>query len=82
MNFRIERWNGQPGVAETLAAWHVREWAGLFAEWDETAARSEFQAQLHHTGHACPFGVAHGKVHHAVRHITAKNLQGLRCISA
>ena len=45
MNFRIERWNGQPGVAETLAAWHVREWAGLFAGWDESAARSEFRAQ-------------------------------------
>ena len=50
MNFRIERWNGQSGVAETLAAWHVREWAGLFAGWDESVARSEFQAQLRHAG--------------------------------
>ncbi|MFZ9363519.1 MAG: GNAT family N-acetyltransferase [Arenimonas sp.] len=50
MNFRIERWTGQPGVAETLAAWHVREWAGLFAGWDETVAQSEFHAQLRHSG--------------------------------
>jgi len=50
MNFRIERWNGQSGVAETLAAWHVREWVGLFAGWDESVAWSEFHAQLQHPG--------------------------------
>lgn len=30
-------------------------------------------AQLHGTGHARALGVALGKVHHAVGHITAKN---------
>lgn len=45
MNLRIERWTGQPGVAETLAVWHVREWGHLFTGWDEQAALSEFMAQ-------------------------------------
>ena len=39
------RWTGQAGVAEQLAAWHVREWGHLFPGWDENAARNEFYEQ-------------------------------------
>ena len=45
MKLRIERWAGQAGVAERLAAWHVREWGHLFAGWNEQAAIGEFMAQ-------------------------------------
>jgi GNAT superfamily N-acetyltransferase len=46
MSFRIERWAGQPGVAEQLAAWHVREWQNVFPDWTEQIATQEFIAQL------------------------------------
>ncbi|MBP7370954.1 MAG: GNAT family N-acetyltransferase [Arenimonas sp.] len=46
MIYRIERWSGQPGVAEQLAAWHVREWQNVFPEWTEQKAIEEFHAQL------------------------------------
>lgn len=45
MKLRIARWRGQTGIAEQLAAWHVREWGHLFHGWDETAAQAEFAAQ-------------------------------------
>ena len=50
MNLRIEPWQGQAGVAEQLAAWHVREWAHVFPDWDETVARFEFAEQLQTDG--------------------------------
>lgn len=45
MSLRIERLRDQPGVAEQLAVWHVREWGHLFHGWDEAAAQAEFAAQ-------------------------------------
>lgn len=45
MSLRIERLRDQPGVAEQLAMWHVREWGHLFHGWDEAAAQAEFAAQ-------------------------------------
>lgn len=45
MNLRIARWSGQAGVADILAVWHVREWGHLFPDWDEHAARREFDEQ-------------------------------------
>jgi GNAT superfamily N-acetyltransferase len=45
VNLRIERWNGQHGVAGLLAEWHVREWGHLFTGWDVDAAHSEFMEQ-------------------------------------
>ena len=45
MNLRIARWSGQAGVADILAAWHVREWGHLFPDWDEHAARAELLEQ-------------------------------------
>jgi GNAT superfamily N-acetyltransferase len=46
---RIEPWQGQLGVAETLAAWHVREWSDIFPDWTEQIAREEFHTQLQDT---------------------------------
>ena len=46
MKLSIEPWQGQAGVAEQLAAWHVREWAHVFPDWDERAAQNEFAEQL------------------------------------
>lgn len=46
MSLRIARWDGQAGVAECLAHWHVREWANVFPGWTEQIAAHEFNAQL------------------------------------
>lgn len=46
MSFRIERWNGQAGVAEQLARWHVQEWQTVFPDWTEQIAITEFNEQL------------------------------------
>lgn len=46
MSLRIERWAGQAGVAEQLAAWHVREWQAVFPEWTVQDAVAEFNMQL------------------------------------
>lgn len=46
MSFRVERWNGQVGIAEQLATWHVREWANVFPGWTEQVAIQEFNSQL------------------------------------
>ena len=46
MSFRIERWNGQVGVAEQLARWHVKEWQSVFPEWTVQDAVAEFNTQL------------------------------------
>jgi GNAT superfamily N-acetyltransferase len=44
---RVERWNGQAGVAEQLAHWHVQEWQNVFPNWTVQKAVAEFNAQLH-----------------------------------
>ena len=49
MSYQIERWNGQTGVAEQLARWHVQEWQNVFPEWTDQKAIAEFNAQLQTT---------------------------------
>ncbi len=46
MMLRIARWDGQAGVAECLAHWHVREWATVFPGWTEQMAAQEFNEQV------------------------------------
>jgi predicted N-acetyltransferase YhbS len=43
---RVERWNGQAGVAEQLARWHVQEWQNVFPDWTVQKAIAEFNTQL------------------------------------
>jgi GNAT superfamily N-acetyltransferase len=46
VSLRIERWIGQPGVAEQLARWHLHEWQHVFPKWTEQRAIVEFNEQL------------------------------------
>lgn len=41
MNWRIESIAAEPGVVDTLAAWHHREWGELMAPWSLAEARAE-----------------------------------------
>lgn len=41
MNWSIESIAAEPGVVDTLAAWHHREWGELMAPWSLADARAE-----------------------------------------